>query len=392
MRVADQASVRLALGQVDDDAPLGTAVVLAHDHVLRHVHQTTGQVTRVGGAKRGVGQTLTGTVGVDEVLQHRQPLAERGLDRPRDELTLRVGHQTLHAGQRAGLGEVTRGARIHDRDDRVVIGVVRPQRLADLFGGLLPQLDEGVVALLMVQGAALVLALDAVGFRLVALEDLRLLRRHQHVGHRHGDTRPGGPVEAGVLELVHGLRDHDHRVALGQIVDDPGLDLLVHLLVDERITARQQLVEEHPAQRGLGDPGIARAPAVLAEQLRLDLVRRTDLGQAHLDLGAHAQRAAIHRHDRLGRRAVHTALRLVLGRSRVLAGVTGHVRGQVVQTGDHVQTRHGQRLAEAGDRMLLLDSIRMRASACASALSGRCTAIWSPSKSALNASQTSGCS
>ncbi len=49
-------------------------------------------------------------------------------------------------------------------------------------------------------------------------------------------------------------------------------------------------------------------------------------------------------------------------------------------------------LPDAGDRMLLLDSIRMRASACASALSGRCTAIWSPSKSALNASHTSGCS
>ena len=45
---------------------------------------------------------------------------------------------------------------------------------------------------------------------------------------------------------------------------------------------------------------------------------------------------------------------------------------------------------ELGDRMLLLDSIRMRASACASALSGRWTAIWSPSKSALNAVQTSG--
>ena len=44
----------------------------------------------------------------------------------------------------------------------------------------------------------------------------------------------------------------------------------------------------------------------------------------------------------------------------------------------------------AGLRMLLLDSIRIRASACASALSGRCTAIWSPSKSALNAVQTSG--
>ena len=44
----------------------------------------------------------------------------------------------------------------------------------------------------------------------------------------------------------------------------------------------------------------------------------------------------------------------------------------------------------AGLRMLFEDSMRMRASDCASADSGRCTAIWSPSKSALNAVQTSG--
>ena len=44
-----------------------------------------------------------------------------------------------------------------------------------------------------------------------------------------------------------------------------------------------------------------------------------------------------------------------------------------------------------GLRMLFEDSIRMRASACASADSGRCTAIWSPSKSALKAAHTSGC-
>ena len=44
----------------------------------------------------------------------------------------------------------------------------------------------------------------------------------------------------------------------------------------------------------------------------------------------------------------------------------------------------------AGERMLFEDSIRIRASACASADSGTWTAIWSPSKSALKAWQTSG--
>src|ERR1700680_5025714 len=44
----------------------------------------------------------------------------------------------------------------------------------------------------------------------------------------------------------------------------------------------------------------------------------------------------------------------------------------------------------AGDRMLLLDSISTDASICASGDSGMWTAIWSPSKSALKAVQTSG--
>ncbi len=44
----------------------------------------------------------------------------------------------------------------------------------------------------------------------------------------------------------------------------------------------------------------------------------------------------------------------------------------------------------AGERMLFEDSIRTLASICASGESGTCTAIWSPSKSALKAVQTSG--
>ena len=81
----------------------------ANDDVLRNVHQTTGQVTRVGGTQRGIGQTLTGTVGGDEVLQNRQALAVRGLDRTRDDLALRVGHQATDTGNLAHLQPVTTG-------------------------------------------------------------------------------------------------------------------------------------------------------------------------------------------------------------------------------------------------------------------------------------------
>ena len=52
------------------------AVVVANDYLLRHVHQAAGQVTAVGGAQRGVRQTLASPVGGDEVLQGGQPLTE----------------------------------------------------------------------------------------------------------------------------------------------------------------------------------------------------------------------------------------------------------------------------------------------------------------------------
>ena len=45
----------------------------------------------------------------------------------------------------------------------------------------------------------------------------------------------------------------------------------------------------------------------------------------------------------------------------------------------------------AGDRILLVDIIKALASSCASNVNGTWTAIWSPSKSALNATQTRGC-
>ena len=45
----------------------------------------------------------------------------------------------------------------------------------------------------------------------------------------------------------------------------------------------------------------------------------------------------------------------------------------------------------AGDNTLFEASISVRASICASKLNGTCTAIWSPSKSALNAAHTNGC-
>src|SRR5690606_38226677 len=88
IRVAGQHTLRVGSSDRELETVRRAAVLLADDDVLRDVHQTTGQVTRVSGTQSRVGQTLTGTVRRDEVLRHRQTLAVRGDDRTGDDLTL----------------------------------------------------------------------------------------------------------------------------------------------------------------------------------------------------------------------------------------------------------------------------------------------------------------
>src|SRR3954449_9163296 len=56
--VLDDAAVLAALADPLRQTALGAAVVLTDDDVLRHVDQATREVARVGGAQRGVGETL----------------------------------------------------------------------------------------------------------------------------------------------------------------------------------------------------------------------------------------------------------------------------------------------------------------------------------------------
>ena len=232
-------AVAVLLADRHHDAARGAAVGLADDDVLRHVHQTPGQVTRVGGPQRRVRQALPGTVGRDEVLRHRQALTEVGLDRTRDVLTLRVRHQATHTGQGPDLRHVARRAGLHDHRDRVVARQRRLHDLVDLFGGLRPHLDELVVPLGVRQLTTLVALLHLGGLALVLVEDGRLAHRGEHVRDGDGDTRPGRPVETGVLQAVQGLRDLGHRVPLGEVVHDRGLPLLRHRLVHERVVRWQ---------------------------------------------------------------------------------------------------------------------------------------------------------
>ena len=83
---------------------------------MSHFDQTAGKITGVGGLEGGIGETLAGTVGGDEVFEHAQTLLEVGKNRVLDDLTafgtgfLRLGHKATHTGQLTDLVFRTTGA------------------------------------------------------------------------------------------------------------------------------------------------------------------------------------------------------------------------------------------------------------------------------------------
>ena len=63
------------------DAIYGFAVILSNRAILRYIHQTPGQITRVGGLERSIRQSLARPVGRNKILQNRQAFPEISGDR-----------------------------------------------------------------------------------------------------------------------------------------------------------------------------------------------------------------------------------------------------------------------------------------------------------------------
>src|SRR5690606_25673307 len=138
------------------DAARRAAVFLGDDGGLRHVHQTTGQVTRVGGLQGSVGQTLTGAVGRVEVFKDGQAFLEVRDDRRLDDLARGLGHQAAHPAQLLHLSLRTTGARVGHHEDRVDVRLLTLDQdarlgdfahhlIGDLVRGLGPGVDDLVV-------------------------------------------------------------------------------------------------------------------------------------------------------------------------------------------------------------------------------------------------------
>ena len=178
--------VVVALDGRSRQAAQRAAILLVDDDILRHVHQTTRQITGVGRLQGGVGETLTGTVGRDEVLEHRKSLLEVREDRVLDDLLtaldarlLRLGHQTAHTAQLTDLLLRTTGSGVEHHVYRVETVVVLDQRfdhgLRQLGVDIRPDVDDLVVTLVVGDQTHVVVLHDGVRTFVALLHELLLL-------------------------------------------------------------------------------------------------------------------------------------------------------------------------------------------------------------------------
>src|SRR5699024_2309289 len=141
----------------DHDAFGGVAVFFADDDFLADIDETAGQVTRVGGAQRGIGQTLAGASGRNEIFKDVQAFAVVGANRHFQRFAGGIGQQAAHAGQLLDLVHRTTGTGVRHHIDGVALVVgaqVGGQRVRDFLGGLLPDFNRLLVALFIRNQAA----------------------------------------------------------------------------------------------------------------------------------------------------------------------------------------------------------------------------------------------
>src|SRR5208337_3483173 len=79
-------------------------------------------VAGVGGLERGVGEALARAVSRDEVLEHREPLAEVRGDGSLDDFARRLGHQAAQARELANLLLGTARAGVGHDENRIERG------------------------------------------------------------------------------------------------------------------------------------------------------------------------------------------------------------------------------------------------------------------------------
>ena len=317
--------------------PARRAVFLADDHILRHIDQPPRQIAAVRRAQRRIGQTLARPVRRDEILQHREPVAEGRANRQLDDPPRGVRHQPAHARHLPHLRDVAlRPARHHQVHRAVSLQLIRHQIL-HLLRRIGPHVDRRLVALLVRHQTAAVVVADHLHPLLRVPQQAHLLRRRAQLVDRKRRPRARRVLKPDRLDPVR----HPRRLVAPQLLvahaDQPLQLPLVQLHVDlaERHAVRHHLIEDHPPHRRLHQlpvRALVAHPNSVVQLHRLQLV-----AQPHL----------LKRRERPSRRAVPI---LVPVACRVSA--VRRIQRQVVAAHHHVQRRRHGRLAVRGQQQI----------------------------------------
>src|ERR1700735_1144725 len=237
-------------------------IELIDDDVLRHVHQTPREVTGIGGLERRIGQTFSGAVRGNEVLQHCEAFAEVRSDRSLDNLARRLGHQAAHSGKlpdllfrsaRAGIGH-----HVHRVDQALLVFFFEGLEhfVRDFFSHVRPDGDYFVVAFAVGDRTVKILLLHFHYFVFRGVHQLEFHARDNHVADADGDARLRRIQEAEFLELIQHydrlLESKSQVTILHHCLDA----LFLQQAVDERHLAGQVIVEDYAAHSGVQELAI----------------------------------------------------------------------------------------------------------------------------------------
>ena len=317
---------------VNVDAVCSSAVVLANDDLLRYVYQTSGQITRVGGSQRGIGKSLTGASGRNEVFQNVKAFTVVSPDWHFDGRTGRVGDKSTHSGELTDLVLRTTRSGVRHHVDVVVLIEVVVQRGTNIFGSLVPDADELCLSLGIGNKAAVELLVQLCNLSVSVCEDLSLLRRNIRVADSNGDTGSGGVLIAHCLDLIEYLSGSSGSVILQAAVDDLTelalADLEGYLIVELMLRIGsvnvaeilRNVFVEYDTSNGSGnelcDLGVAEI-----------------LCNSYLDRSVNGDNAVLVSHESLVGVAEYLALALF----------AGLIKGQIVGTKYHILGRNGNR-------------------------------------------------
>ena len=319
------------------DRGFGAAVMLAHDAVLRHVHQTACQVTGVRRLQSGIRQTFPRTVGRVEVLENGQTFFKVRDNRRLDDVAVRLRHQAAHPAQLFHLRDRATGTGVGHHVDRVrlFLGTVlmvshggdgAHHRLGHLVVTLRPCIDDLVVLFALSDQAVHILLFKVLHLLAGFFNQRPFGVGNQHVVFAEGDAR----FESFAETHGHDLVTEDDRLFLTAVTVD-GVDDLLHFFLAQQTV--DQIKRRFGVQRQKRTKTDTTGGRVKAHHHFVAF--SVDLFDPRLDFRVQVNRTG-----------VEGVLHLVDGaEDHAFANHAFTLKGRVVETQDHILRRYDDRRA-----------------------------------------------